>query len=67
MRSCRRPWPGWSPNHESSGGADGRVSVEVDPRLAHDTAAMVTEAWALWWRVDRPNLLIKIPAASMSP
>ena len=39
------------------------MSIEVDPRLAHDTAATVAEARALWWLVDRPNLFIKIPAA----
>ena len=50
------------PAYEASAGADGRVSVEVDPRLAHDAAATVAEARALWWLVDRPNLLIKIPA-----
>jgi transaldolase len=44
-------------------GQDGRVSIEVDPRLAHDTDATVAEARALWWAVDRPNLFIKIPAA----
>jgi transaldolase len=42
--------------------ADGRVSIEVDPRLAHDTAKTVAEAKALWWMVDRPNVFIKIPA-----
>ncbi|HEX3813917.1 MAG TPA: transaldolase [Mycobacteriales bacterium] len=42
--------------------ADGRVSIEVDPRLAHDAAKTVAEAKALWWLVDRPNLFIKIPA-----
>ena len=41
---------------------DGRVSIEVDPRLARDTERTVAEARALWWLVDRPNLLIKIPA-----
>ena len=41
---------------------DGRVSIEVDPRLAHDTDATIAEARALRWPVDRPNLLIKIPA-----
>ena len=41
---------------------DGRVSIEVDPRIAHDTARTVAEAKALWWLVDRPNLYIKIPA-----
>jgi transaldolase len=41
---------------------DGRVSLEVDPRLAHDTAATVAQARELWAEVGRPNLLIKIPA-----
>ncbi|MFF1545660.1 transaldolase [Streptomyces sp. NPDC058291] len=43
-------------------GVDGRVSIEVDPRLAHDTAATVAEAKQLAWLVDRPNVMIKIPA-----
>ncbi|MCH7230120.1 transaldolase [Glycomyces sp. L485] len=47
---------------DNDGGTDGRVSLEVDPRLAHDTATTIAEAKALWWAVDRPNLLIKIPA-----
>ncbi len=47
---------------EHSGGVDGRVSLEVDPRLAHDTDATFAEAVDLWKAVDRPNLLIKIPA-----
>lgn len=42
--------------------ADGRVSLEVDPRLAHDTEATIQQAAELWARVDRPNALIKIPA-----
>jgi len=50
------------PAYDQSAGVDGRVSLEVDPRLAHDTAATVAEARALWWLVDRPNLFIKIPA-----
>ena len=50
------------PAYDASGGADGRVSIEVDPRLAHDTATTIAEARALWWLVDRPNTLIKIPA-----
>lgn len=49
--------------YEASGGVDGRVSIEVDPRLAHDTARTVAEARALWWLVDRPNMFVKIPAA----
>lgn len=51
------------PVFDATDGEDGRVSIEVDPRLAHDTAATVAEARALWWLVDRPNLYIKIPAA----
>jgi transaldolase len=51
------------PVYEATGGVDGRVSIEVDPRLAHDTGATIAEARALWWQVDRPNLFIKIPAA----
>ncbi|HEX9336693.1 MAG TPA: transaldolase [Pseudonocardiaceae bacterium] len=41
---------------------DGRVSIEVDPRLAHDTDRTVAEALDLWKTVDRPNLMVKIPA-----
>jgi transaldolase len=50
------------PVYERTGGLDGRVSLEVDPRLAGDTAKTIAEARALWWTVNRPNLLIKIPA-----
>jgi transaldolase len=48
--------------YDASGGVDGRVSIEVDPRLAHETASTVAEARQLWWLVDRPNLFVKIPA-----
>src|SRR6516162_1016146 len=51
------------PAYDASGGVDGRVSIEVDPRLAYDTEATIAEARFLWWLVDRPNLFIKIPAA----
>jgi transaldolase len=51
-----------APVAERTGGVDGCVSIEVDPRIAHDAARTVAEAKALWWLVDRPNLLIKIPA-----
>jgi len=50
------------PAYDASSGLDGRVSIEVDPRLAHDTENTIAEAKALWWLVDRPNLFIKIPA-----
>ena len=46
----------------STGHVDGRVSIEVDPRLAHDTAATIAQAQELAKIVDRPNVLIKIPA-----
>src|SRR5690606_13505429 len=52
------------PAYDASSGVDGRVSIEVDPRLAHDTAGTVAEAKALWWLVDRPNLFVKIPATA---
>ncbi|MEU9449663.1 transaldolase [Streptomyces sp. NPDC048277] len=50
------------PVHDTTDGRDGRVSIEVDPRLAHHTAATVAEARQLAWLVDRPNVMIKIPA-----
>ncbi|MEU6808538.1 transaldolase [Streptomyces sp. NPDC046831] len=50
------------PVFDATGGRDGRVSIEVDPRLAHNTKATVAEARQLAWLVDRPNTLIKIPA-----
>jgi transaldolase len=50
------------PTYDATDGLDGRVSIEVDPRLAHNTEATIAEARQLWWLVDRPNLFIKIPA-----
>jgi transaldolase len=50
------------PVYDATDGRDGRVSIEVDPRLARNTAATVAEAKQLAWLVDRPNTLIKIPA-----
>ncbi|MBU3751240.1 MAG: transaldolase [Mycobacterium sp.] len=50
------------PQWNASNGVDGRVSIEVDPRLAHETDKTVLQAIELWKIVDRPNLLIKIPA-----
>ena len=52
----------FAPVFVESDGVDGRVSIEVDPRLAHDTEGTVAQAIELWQAVDRPNLLIKIPA-----
>ncbi len=51
------------PVYDATGGVDGRVSLEVDPRIAKDESGKtVAEARGLWWMVDRPNLFIKIPA-----
>jgi transaldolase len=50
------------PVYDATEGVDGRVSIEVDPRLARETDKTIAEARALWWLVDRPNLFIKIPA-----
>jgi transaldolase len=47
---------------ETTDGVDGRVSLEVDPGLARDTEGTVAQALDLWKAVDRPNLLVKIPA-----
>lgn len=49
------------PIHRESGGLDGLVSIEVSPRLAHDTAGTIAEAERLWRRIARPNVMIKIP------
>jgi transaldolase len=50
------------PTYDATEGQDGRVSLEVDPRIAHDSEQTTAEATALWWLVDRPNAFIKIPA-----
>jgi transaldolase len=50
--------------YDATNGVDGRVSIEVEPRMAHDTDATNASAKALWAEVDRPNLFIKIPATT---
>ena len=50
------------PVYDATGHLNGRVSIEVDPRLAHDTAKTIEAARSLWSTVDRPNAMIKIPA-----
>lgn len=52
----------FAPVYAATDGVDGRVSIEVDPRLAGDTAGTVAQAQELAKIVDRPNVLIKIPA-----
>ena len=50
------------PVFDATKGVDGRVSIEVEPGLAHDTAGTIAQAEQLWNDVDRPNAMIKIPA-----
>lgn len=50
------------PVFDQSAGLDGYVSLEVSPRLAHDTDGTLAAARRLWQTVDRPNLMIKVPA-----
>ena len=50
------------PVYERSRGGDGYVSIEVSPRYANDTEATIRDAHQLWERIERPNLMIKIPA-----
>jgi transaldolase len=52
------------PVFDRTAGKDGRVSIEVDPRLAHETERTTAEAKGLWWLVDRPNAYVKIPATA---
>lgn len=52
------------PVHESSGGSDGFVSLEVAPSIAHDTDATVAATRRLHTQIDRPNLMMKIPATA---
>lgn len=52
----------FAPTYTATDGRDGRVSIEVDPRLAHDTEGTIAAAELLWRTVDRPNVMIKIPA-----
>ena len=52
----------FAPVYETTDGYDGRVSIEVSPVLAHDAAGTIAQAEELWAKVDRPNVMIKIPA-----
>jgi transaldolase len=53
------------PYYDASNGADGYVSLEVDPRLAYETQATIDEVKWVWKQVDRPNLMVKIPATKL--
>jgi transaldolase / glucose-6-phosphate isomerase len=50
------------PVYDSTDGGDGFVSIEVSPTLAHDTEGTITEARRLWSALERPNVMIKVPA-----
>jgi transaldolase len=52
----------FAPVYAASNGVDGRVSIEVEPGLAHDAAGTIAEAQRLWKKVGKPNAMIKIPA-----
>jgi transaldolase len=52
----------FAPVYASTAGLDGRVSIEVEPGLAHDAAGTIAQAKQLWAKVDKPNAMIKIPA-----
>ena len=52
----------FTPIYTSTKGVDGRVSIEVDPRLAHDTEGTIAAGKELWRIIDRPNVMIKVPA-----
>jgi transaldolase/glucose-6-phosphate isomerase len=52
------------PVYASSRGADGYVSIEVSPTQAFDTAGTIAEARRLWYRVDRPNVMVKVPGTA---
>ncbi|MGB7066776.1 MAG: transaldolase [Syntrophobacteria bacterium] len=62
MSDIRRAADVLRPVYEKSGGADGYVSLEVNPALAHDTGATIAEARRLFASLERPNVLIKVPA-----
>jgi transaldolase len=54
----------FAPVYEATDGLDGRVSIEVDPRISHDTGSTIAGARRLWSTVGRPNVLVKIPATA---
>ena len=61
VEDVRRAADIFRPVYDQSGGADGFVSIEVRPSLAHDTEGTIEEARRLWQTCDRPNVMIKIP------
>ena len=62
MEDIRRAADLLRPVYEATEGADGFISLEVSPTLAQDTKATITEARRLYGALDRPNVMIKVPA-----
>jgi len=62
VRDIQRAADLFRPLYDETGGADGYVSLEVSPYLAHQIPETISEAKKLWKLVDRPNLMVKIPA-----
>jgi transaldolase len=50
------------PVYERSKHLDGRISIEVDPRFARDTKSTIDQGLALWKKINKPNLMVKVPA-----
>ncbi|MGV2979810.1 bifunctional transaldolase/phosoglucose isomerase [Camelimonas sp. ID_303_24] len=64
MQDIRRATDVLRPVYDSTDGADGYVSLEVSPYLANDTEGTIAEARRFWAEVDRPNLMVKVPATA---
>ncbi|MHB8876394.1 MAG: transaldolase, partial [Myxococcaceae bacterium] len=62
VEDIRRAADVFRPAFDRLGGGDGFVSLEVSPHLAHDTRGTLAEARRLWAALDRPNVMIKVPA-----
>jgi transaldolase/glucose-6-phosphate isomerase len=62
LEDIRRAADLFRPTYDRLEGRDGFVSLEVNPHLAHDTERTISEARLLWSRLNRPNVLIKVPA-----
>lgn len=62
IRDIREAADLFRPVYRATRGGDGYVSLEIDPRLARDTAKTIAEGKRLWAAVDRPNLMLKVPA-----
>jgi transaldolase len=62
LEDVRRAAAVLRPTFDATGGRDGFVSFECTPDLADDSTATIEQAWELWSRLDRPNVMIKVPA-----